>query len=48
MFTDLPVLLAVQTAEPGHIKHAAYEHMHTLRRLQYDTFLCRVVAYSTL
>jgi solute carrier family 35 protein E1 len=45
VFTDLPVLLAVQTAEPGHIMHPAHDHAST-HSVAYYTFLNGIVHFA--
>jgi solute carrier family 35 protein E1 len=45
VFTDLPVLLAVQTAEPGHVMHPAHEHAST-HSVAYYTFLNGIVHFA--
>ena len=45
VFTDLPVLVAVQTAEPGHIVHPTHEHAST-HSVAYYTFLNGIVHFA--
>ena len=45
VFTDLPLLIAVQTAEPGHIMHPAHEHAST-HSVAYYTFLNGIVHFA--
>ncbi|KAI9448777.1 TPT-domain-containing protein [Lactarius psammicola] len=45
VFTDLPVFVAMQTAEPGHVKHPAHEHAST-HSVAYYTFLNGIVHFA--
>ncbi|KAH9026502.1 triose-phosphate transporter family-domain-containing protein [Lactarius pseudohatsudake] len=45
VFTDLPVLMAMQTAEPGHIKHPTHEPAST-HSVTYYTFLNGIVHFA--
>ncbi len=45
VFTDLPVFVAMQTAESGHVKHPAHEHAST-HSVAYYTFLNGIVHFA--
>ena len=45
VFTDLPALMAVRTAEPGHIMHPTHEHPSS-HSVVYNTFLNGIVHFA--